>query len=378
MSMMKLRDILGAEVDLQRLGRKTGLAQERLQELVEDAEPTLAELRKLAAALKIPLSDFADTDSVERISFLFRDTKLRGKPIPRRVVSTLGSRIAGSSDLFGVRASESPWWFSRFSRGSDSFESAEQNASIFRELFFESDQLSPLIELPRIAVNRMGVMLFVINNPDVEGASTYFEGVPYAFVSARFHPRMLFTVAHELGHLISHHDPSVSVVIIDEAGAHEGEGGESDHVTESYANAFASALLMPKAAVGIMLKAIRKKANISDGPIGDLEISYLARFFGVSFWAAARRCEDLKLLPRGGAASLNDELESEFGSAEKRADQAGLPPRAEIDFPRVPGTLLASAIEKVRAGQLSAGRAAAVLGIPISDLLEANRPATSR
>jgi Zn-dependent peptidase ImmA (M78 family) len=198
--------------------------------------------------------------------------------------------------------------------------------------------------------------------------------VPFVFVSAQFPPRMLFTLAHECGHLVAHHNPTESFAVIDESTDAEGPSSPNKANEERYAGAFASALLMPRASVGIALKKIREAAKITQDALGDLEIGYLARIFGVSFWAAARRCEDLALLPRGGAASLNEKLVKEYESAEKRAEQAGLPPRQEVKFPPVPQTLLAAAIERVRSGELSVGRAASILGLSIGDLMAANAP----
>ncbi len=184
---------------------------------------------------------------------------------------------------------------------------------------------------------------------------------------------MLFTLAHELGHLIAHHDPLSSFAVIDET-----TGSDADrrgtNAEERYADTFASALLMPPDSTGIALKKIRSLAKTDSGVIGDLEIAYLARIYGVSFWAAARRCEQLKILPPGGAFSLNAALIKSHGSAEKRAEQAGLPPRPVIDFPSIPSSLLASAVEKIQSGELSIGRASNLLGLSISELMAANAP----
>src|ERR1700726_4590197 len=79
---------------------------------------------------------------------------------------------------------------------------------------------------------------FERRSPDLDGASAYFDGVPFAFVSARFPPRMLFTLAHECGHLIAHHDPSVSFAVIDQSTAAEGDPAVNT-AEERFANTFA-------------------------------------------------------------------------------------------------------------------------------------------
>ena len=122
-------------------------------------------------------------------------------------------------------------------------------------------------------------------------------------------------------------------------------------------HAFASNLLLPKAGVGIALRKIREIHQIHQDAVGDIEILYLGRLFGVSFQVSARRCEDLGLLPSGGALSLYEQIKKEFVNPEKRAEQLGLPPRPEIKFPTLPRQVLEGAIKKVRTGEVSIGRA---------------------
>jgi len=265
-----------------------------------------------------------------------------------------------------------PWWWSKFERGDHTAEEAERNAATFRRLLHDDDQLGPLLSLPTIATERMGVMLFVISASEIDGASAFLDGVPYVFVSARFQGRMLFTLAHELGHLIAHHDPASSFAVVDEDV--EAARPNAERTREQYADAFASALLMPQQGVGIALKKVREIAGTADKEVGDLEINYLARIFGVSFWAAARRCEALGVIPNGGAAALNEHLVKQYGSAEKRAESAGLPPRPDVFFPPVPSVLVHSAVNQVRRGDLSLGRAAELLEMSMADILTLNAP----
>jgi len=147
---------------------------------------------------------------------------------------------------------------------------------------------------------------------------------------------------------------------------------KTSNSAEFYAHAFASCLLMPQRGIGITLRKIREMQKGAEENLGDLEILLLSRIYGVSFYAAAKRCEDLSLLPKGGAISLNETLKKEYGSAEKRADAANLPPRADVLFPKMPPLLLKAATEKVRAGEISIGKASSILGLAIADLLTAN------
>ena len=134
---------------------------------------------------------------------------------------------------------------------------------------------------------------------------------------------------------------------------------------------------MPRQGLGITLRKIREMQQRPNKELGDLELLLLSRIYGVSFYAAAKRCEDLQLLPRGGAASLTESLTKEYGSPEKRAEAANLPPRPKSEFPKMPAPLLKAALDKVRSGQISVGKASSILGLSIADLLAANAPRTN-
>jgi hypothetical protein len=143
-----------------------------------------------------------------------------------------------------------------------------------------------------------------------------------------------------------------------------------------YCNAFSSCLLLPRAAVGVTLKTIREKVGIH-GSLGDVELLLLAHAYGVSFDVAAKRCEDLGLLPSGGARSLYEELRRLHESPEKRAAELGLPEGLEIEFPMVPPRLLDAAVHGIRGGEISIGAAAGVLNVSIDALMKANRRPTA-
>lgn len=371
--MATLVEILGL-ADIQIVARKALMAEERLSAIAAGSEPTLGEARRIATALGISLSALAPTVPSEapgKAALLFRGAV--DGPQPELAAQRIAARVEASIALTHEPASVSvPWWWSNFEVGGNSAEEAERNASSFRRLFCRDDQLGPLLSLPSIVADRMGVMMFVINASEIDGASAFLDGIPYVFVSARFKGRMLFTLAHEVGHLIAHHDPAASFAVVDED--LEGRGSGANRLREQYADAFASALLMPQQGFAIALRKVREVAGTLDRDVGDLEINYLARIYGVSFWAAARRCEGLGFIPNGGAASLNDHLIKQYGSAEKRAEKAGLPPRPELFFPPVPSTLLRTAVDQIRRGDLSLGRAAALLELSISDIMTFNSP----
>ena len=329
----------------------------------------MAEIRALASALKVTPADLLGSNRQDQVDFLFRDTAAKSDVA---TVSKLSNKIAWSLDLLPERDIAGPWWLGRFNHATNDFATAEQNAARFRELFFDDNQVSPFLHLPQLASNTLGILVFLLRLKGIDGASAIFSGIPFVFLAEQFRPRMLFTLAHEIGHIIAHHEPGETFAVVDLSAERP---RKRKNAIESYAHVFASALLMPARGVAIALERIRAMGKSGGEPLGDIELLFLSRIFGVSFYAAARRCEDLGLLPRGGAASLDHAIRKSFDSPEKRADALGLPPRPEIDFPRLPEPLLASAIERIRAGEISIGRASEVLGFSISDLIDANVPA---
>lgn len=144
----------------------------------------------------------------------------------------------------------------------------------------------------------------------------------------------------------------------------------SRRAEEKFADEFACSLVLPRHGVLKALKAIRAQLKAA-GPLGDVEILWLARFFGVSFEVAAKRCEQLTLLPARGARALYQKLTDDFGNPEKRAEQLGLPARENFEIDTSPA-LLHAATQRVRAGSLSVGRAAELLNVPVSALVAAN------
>ena len=343
----------------------------RLVELIAGAEPTLGELRQLAAALGIAVSDFLPRPSQPSpVTMLFRQTMGPLKPSHMPALELLARQMERSLEL--LPPAQPPSWMELFMGPHTTYPDAERDAETFRKLFFASDLVSPLLRLPKIVLEKMNVLLLIAQRQRIDGASAMFAGVPFIFVSPRFPPRMLFTVAHEIGHLVAHFQPGTEFAIFDVENSTGSMQPKRDR-REQFADAFASCLLLPRAGVGIALNKIREIHHIRADQIGDVEILYLAHLFGVSFQVAAKRCEDIDLLPSGGAISLYEAVCRHHGSPEKRARELQLPSRPEIEFPSVPLRLLEGAIEKIRQGEISIGRAAVSLNLSISLLIDAHR-----
>jgi len=345
----------------------TNIAVSRLNELIVGSnEPTMSEVRKIAKALKVP-TDFLVTKprKYEEISVLFRQgLKTESDKIKADKISyIIGNTFSLLND----------YQYNSFHEFFPPFENTFTNARIlatkFRQIYYNGDFFIPLLNLPTLVSEELKCILFIIDlGSGTDGASAIIDKIPFIFISPRFQPRMLFTLAHELAHILSHHNSESNFAKIDK----EVNGVKRNKYNdEGFANAFASELLMPEEGVGATLKTIRKGLGVT-GPIGDVELIYLSRIYGVSFDVAAKRCEDLKLLPVGGAISLSDNLKKLHGSAEKRAKELDIPDRPEVVFPKIPSSLVNSAINKINSGEISIGQVSEILSVSISDIMNHN------
>ncbi|WP_437605674.1 XRE family transcriptional regulator [Sorangium sp. So ce834] len=383
---------LAEELDRRRrtfakLATKSGVSVERLEALARGSEATLKELRALARALGLSVGDFAPTSpesSEGRVEMMFRGQL--AAITSKRTASAAASRSEGHglhAEVFARRIAKALTllsgekgqldWLRAFRCQEPTYLDAEQNADLFRNLFFNGDNVSALASLPHLVTEHLGMLLFVLSGERVDGASAAVDGQAFIFVSPRTYlPRMLFTLAHEVGHFVARSGKGEDFVSLDpenSIGTFAGSAGKE----ESYCNAFASCLLLPRAGIGITLKMIREKMGIR-GELGDIDLLLLARAYGVSFEVAAKRCEDLNLLPEGGARSLYEELKRKHGGPEKRAAELGLPEAVDIVFPTIPPRLLDAAVRRVRDGEVSIGAAAGFLNVGIGALMRANRP----
>jgi Zn-dependent peptidase ImmA (M78 family)/DNA-binding Xre family transcriptional regulator len=370
--MQKLQDILtSSSLSAEQIADKSGIAEERITRILNGTDPTISELRKIAAALKINLTDFVPQSSSQHdLRLKFRQGLARHDEPSIKHAAALENKIASTIELIGLNRSPKRW-AQNFNVEKFDYANAERAARQFRDTFFDKDNHSPFGSLPKVCIEKLGVLLFVSRESDFEGASTVLGGYPFIFIAARsFEPRMLFTLAHEIGHLVAN-KCTENHSVIDMKSDIENWSEKSGE--EAFADAFASCLLMPSEGVGLTLKKIREFIRQGDvGVVGDVEILYLARIYNVSFMAAAIRCERLGLIPPGAAFALNEIICKQHVSPEQRANTLGLPPRAKIAFPELSKKLLGEVTERIHAGHISIGRASSLLGVSILDLFRLN------
>lgn len=95
---------------------------------------------------------------------------------------------------------------------------------------------------------------------------------------SQIHQRQRFTIAHEIGHIVLHHDMDANYEMVD----YRISGGEFDQ-KEFEANSFAAALLMPKEKVTQVWNDLRDVDDVAD-------------LFQVSKRAASIRLMNLELI----------------------------------------------------------------------------------
>ncbi len=345
---------------------RTKLSLARVAALMRGEPATATELRALMNGLRLPARTFSRAGFVTDTAastVRFRNTRTKAEYDPTN------ERIAGFVDaalkLLPQRQSPPEWLEGLWEFPHSSADHADQLAQRFRVMLYPEQEDEPAIGLPQRLNALGGVLVNQLVNSKFEGASLVAAGYIFIFVAPRFPARMLFTLGHELGHVLAHHaseQPHYDLA---------GDVGRFKNRDEAFADNFSATFLLPARAVGIVLSAIRQNYVVRSDAVGDVEILTLSRFFGVSFEVAARRCERLGLLPPGGASSLSEYVKKEFGSAERRASQAKLPERQSISLDRISPVLIDAASREISSGEVSPSWVAERLGVSVDQLQKA-------
>lgn len=356
-------------LSVEKAAKSAGLTPERFQQVAAGAKASLGEMRSIAKALQVPVSSLMDREPAEPIRMLFRQTMVQREAVEVfSHVDVVSSQVRDALSLAGDLPSNVAWL--------DAFKGMEPNpnaapvfAEKFRSKFGELDDLEPFPHLPQV-LGSLSVLVLFSRDPSIEGVSAIVDGRALMVIGGRtFKPRMLFTIAHELGHLVAHHDQRSKGyahldTVIDWSRAPR-------RVEEKFADEFASSLLLPEHGVLSALHAVREQLAISKKPLGAIEIAWIAHLFHVSFEVAARRFETLGLLQPSGARAFYQRIEDDFKNPEKFAASIEIPPRPDLLIETSPA-LVQSAAAKVRAREISLGRAAELLNVPVSTLVVAN------
>lgn len=234
-----------------------------------------------------------------------------------------------------------------FEPGRFMYREAERIAELVRTMLGLGPTL-PATQLRELLEERLAIKTFVLRSSSkLSGACIYHERAGgCVLVIAKTIPHMLYTLAHELGHLLAHRDTP----IVD-------EDLWAKTPKEQFANAFAASLLMPRAGVQELFSSIYH----SRSTFTDVDVIHMSRHFGVSFRAMLYRLQGLRLIAPGMA----EQLLAAYGKAGtgpmKRAEEAGLGSEKYAFWRPLPERYVFLALRAYRNEELSIGRLAEML-----------------
>jgi hypothetical protein len=222
------------------------------------------------------------------------------------------------------------------------------------------DDTMPILSLSSRLSDRLGTFVFPIDSPCILTASAVFEGSAFLFVSSRLGYEKLSACARAFATLLalSSRNHSDGLAFVETVATAPRRGGPPS----TFAFNFSCQLLVPPRGLAVSLRKVRQILKISGASIGDVELLYVSRIFGVTFSIVARSCERAQLLPPGGAQALEQYLVENFGGPEQRANRLELPARPQIDIVSVPRILMPVVAEHIDSGVISNADAAFALG----------------
>lgn len=215
------------------------------------------------------------------------------------------------------------------------------------------DRFSGLVEAIE---TRLGVDVVVdeLQDDGLIGASITDREFPLIFVNAHQpRPRALFTLAHELGHILVGDGDSLALDF----------DLVSKNDRERLANAFAAIFLMPESAIEEEMQANGRTA---------LSLARMVDRLGVSFESLVYRLHNLRLIDARGRDNLREHgLSGVLALIEDRDLERHLLGRLETRPERLPPTWLAvRALEGYKRGILSIRPLAGLLNADPDELLE--------
>jgi hypothetical protein len=208
----------------------------------------------------------------------------------------------------------------------------------------------------------MNVLVFSVEQPAIESACAFVGGLPLIIVATDLRFGQLSACARELGHLLAMGSRLNAVNDAHITPRRRLDSSCRQGPPEYFATNFAIELLIPTPGLAVALRRVRELLKVTNRALGDIEMLYLARVFGVTFLDVARKCERAHLLPLGGAAVMMRFLDEKFGGPESRANDLGLPDRPGITFPLAPVSLLSTLKSRIAAGEFSLAQVADALG----------------
>ena len=132
----------------EQFAERANLSYDRVSELLSGEDASLAELRSIASAFKITLSDLISPgNKYQRINLMFRRDIPKERLVDEISIDRLTKKIENSIEILGTEGDRF-LWKDYFVVHEESYEVAERCAERFREIFFGGDTVSPLLKLP--------------------------------------------------------------------------------------------------------------------------------------------------------------------------------------------------------------------------------------
>lgn len=348
------------------LASKTSLGRQRASEILGGSEATVAELRQICAGLRLPVQIFTQSSVGEqslKLAPLFRSARASSGEYDI-TVERIALFVKASLELLPARSSL-PSWLDVFREDQRTYPAADRLSKAARILLDPDNVDGPLPDLG-LKLNQLdGLVVSPIEHTRYEGVSLIAGNYCFIFVSPRFSGRMLFSLGHEFGHIVTDHVEGDFARF--EKSRDIGSFGKS-RKSEAFVDTFSSCLLLPDTGIGKFLSFLTDQGLMEGGKITDREILYLARFFGVSFDVAGLRLENLGLIPEGLTFSLGHYLREEFSSPEKRADSLNISPRQSVSVPRIPPLLSDAIVHALNEGEISIGWVSNSFGYSIGEI----------
>ncbi len=301
----------------------------------------------------------ADLPSIQQA---LRAAAARAKVGQLEALDPVFESLAQLASLVGIlAASKTALWPAKAARIPLTTQSATEVASNIRSRL-GLDEINPLFGLASYLPQHLNTPVFSLELPHLEAMCALSGGAPLIVVANDLGYQRLTVIARALGHLLAIASRATSV---DEAHMipRPRDATPRGGPREYFAANFALALLMPSRGLAVALRRVRELLKVKNRALGDVEMLYLARIFGVSFNDLARRCERVKLLPLDGASAMVTFLTQQFGDAEQRAEALGLPERPPVEAPMAPMTFLVSLKRHIESGHVSKREAALALNL---------------
>ena len=180
---------------------------------------------------------------------------------------------------------------------------------------------APIRDLRVRLEDTFGLRVYVLQQRGRLSASAFHHTAigGSVLLAERSIPRMRFTLARALGHLLANRDEAVVDL----------QGVKKKSPTETFATAFAMALLMPARGLRERFGAVHSEAN----EVNDIAILFLARTFGVPLKALRMRLEGLKLVSTPTLKRIDEAIRvASLGQTEGGDRAQALPDQAQWEM----------------------------------------------